>query len=117
MIKVHYTKYMNDYHQFECVQTFRDLSAFADYIFGSMKQAYDNRFAMYFPRPMGGEISWTPSYNDYRHWCHRIDDEDGILFSTGKTTSGQKFMADCVKDWCEQCEQRRHKPVFNFVNK
>ena len=48
---------------------------------------------------------------------HLIEDEDGIIFSDGQNTAGQRHIADCVKQWLYEFKQELEAPKFNFVNK
>ena len=120
MIKIDYEMYQNDFMRKRgLTKTFDSLESLADWIFNQMKQKYDNQpIVMWFPRKDRiDRILFTPEWRGYRYWIHCIEDSDGIIFSDGATTSGQKFIADCVQKWCAACTERRDKPTFNFVNK
>ena len=121
MIKIEYEAYRNDFdRQTGITKTFNSLDDLADWIFGQMKQKYDGEsFVMWYPTDKARlcRISFIPEWRGPSYWIHKIEDSDGILFSDGSTTSGQKFMADCVQKWCKACTERRDKPAFNFVNK
>lgn len=120
MITINYEIYKNDFMRTQGLRKqFENLDSLENWIFGQMQQNYtNNSIAMWFPRQERiGRISFTPCFRGEHYWIHSIEDNDGILFSDGTTTSGQEFMADCIQKWCTACTERRDKPTFNFVNK
>lgn len=102
---------------------FSALNELADWIFGQMQQEYDASFSMYFPTPDtsanadGPEsIEFVPVYGGPSFFIHQIRRGDGILFSDGRFTCGQKHWSKEVKGWLTQCEKRRRNPYFKFVD-
>lgn len=125
MIKIKYEVYLNDFVRKNKEQSFSGLGELADWIFDQMEQDYQkDNFVMYFPTPKRVEkfrtdgpsrIEFMPKRGEATIWIHQISSEKGIIFSDGTFTSGQKFWSKSVQQWCEACNERQHKPKFNFV--
>lgn len=121
MIKIYYDEYLNDFcHKKGQTKTFSDLGELKNWIFGKMKQPYDTPYAMYFPDPR--KKDQEPSSIDFQEyrgsmqvWIHQIQNENGIIFSDGTLTSGQKHWNDEIKNWLIECNEFKKKPTFNFV--
>lgn len=54
-----------------------------------------------------------PGYTDF--WIYQIENENGIVFSNGKYTDGQKFCSKKVNDWLSECQEKMKSRRFNFV--
>lgn len=125
MIKVKYERYWNDTIRKNEEKTFPDLGALADWIFGQIQQDYADPHAMSFPTPEKfdgtgtdgpGRIQFRPAYGRELFWIHLIRNDDGIIFSDGTHTSGQKHWNAQVKEWLAACDRRRRNPEFDFVD-
>ena len=124
-MKVIFEKYTNDYNRKSETKTFTSLTELENWIFGQMQQDYSrNRYAMWFPLPESvkkykrdgpGSIEFRPCYGGEDIWIHQIESNDGIIFSDGRFTSGQKHWTIDVQNWLVHCEQRRKNPKFNFA--
>lgn len=68
----------------------------------------------------------NPDTNDkpFRIFCkngirfyaiHKIENRDGIIFSDGEYTGGQKYWNDEAKDICHMLLENKECPVYNFV--
>ena len=55
---------------------------------------------------------WTEG-KTYR--IHKVTNSDGIVFSDGRYTSGQRHWNDEAKNACRSIRQRAINPTFNFV--
>lgn len=125
MIKIKYERYWNDFIRKNEEKTFADLDALADWIFGQMQQDYTkDSFVMSFPTPEKVKrikadgpyrIEFKPRWGEESFWIYLIENSNGIIFSDGKFTSGQKHWSLEVQTWLTACEKRRAYPTFNFV--
>lgn len=123
MLKVKYERYWNDSHRRSEVKSFADLDELADWMFDQMQQNYIK--AMSFPTPekvarIGRTEPWSielrPVWGEENIWIHQIEGYEGIIFSDGKFTDGQKHWSKDVQKWLVRCEERQHRPKFNFVD-
>ena len=118
-------KYTSDYNRKSETKTFTSLTELENWIFGQMQQNYSrNRYAMWFPLPESvkkykrdgpGSIEFRPCCGGEDILIHQIESNDGIIFSDGRFTSGQKHWTIDVQNWLVHCEQRRKSPKFNFA--
>jgi len=117
MFTVHYEEYHCDYLRKEFAKQFASLEEIEEWMFGQMRQKYQgDSGVMYFP--CGDEMStieFRPVYGGPHIWIHRINTREGIVFSDGRQTAGQKFGSQRVREWLKHCRRRRDNPVFNFV--
>lgn len=123
MLRVKYERYWNDLHRRDEVKSFEDLNELAEWMFGQIQQDYNE--AMFFPTPekagrIGESGPWAielrPVWGEEQVWIHQIENGCGIIFSDGKFTSRQKHWSKAVQEWLVQCEERRRRPKFNFVD-
>lgn len=114
----------DDFQKKNCEKTFSDLDELENWIFNQMKQDYNKYGAMTFPtlkfyNKYGfsgpGRISFQPEYGDADIWIHKIESSQGIIFSDGTYTSGQKHWSRQVQEWLQHCDDRKRAPKFNFV--
>jgi len=123
MITARIIEYWNDYRKRERKERFMDLEHLADWIFDQMQVDYTSknwRFSLYFPkcetRDRISHISLMPEYNGPTFWIKLIEEDGlGIIFSDGTFTVGQKYCTKRVKKWLAECDERQHKPTFNFA--
>ena len=125
MIQVRYERYWNDFARKNERASFQSLDALADWIFGQMQQDYTkDNLVMSFPTPEKLErinedgpynIEFKPTRGGENIWIYLIENSEGIIFSSGKFTAGQKYWSSAVKERCIACDQRQHSPKFNFV--
>lgn len=122
MIRVFYEKYWNDFIRKSEEKSFEDLKEVEEWIFGQMQQPYKN--AMSFPTPAKcerihangpWEIEFTPSFNGPNFWIHQIENSNGIIFSDGKRTNGQRHWSKAVQEWLVCCDERKLTPKLTFV--
>lgn len=124
-MKVIFEKYIDDYNCKSETKTFTSLTELESWIFGQMQQDYArNRYAMWLPLPESvkkykqdgpGSIEFRPCCGGESILIHQIESNDGIIFSDGRFTSGQKHWTIAVQNWLVHCEQRRKNPKFNFA--
>lgn len=126
MIRIKCEHYWNDFIRKNEIKTFASLDALADWIFGQMQQDYTGSHScvMSFPTPEAAKrigetgpwrIEFTPQRGSESIWIYCIENSDGIIFSDGRFTSGQKHWTTEVQQWLTACEARRRGPTFNFV--
>ena len=128
MLKVKFERYWDDNHcQNDSISFSGGLASLEEWIFSQMLRDYsgeNGRHTMSFPTPSKVEQAnasgpWTiklyPSYNSPSIWIHLIENDKGVIFSDGQHTAGKKHWSQEVKNWLTHCEERRHSPVFNFV--
>lgn len=125
MLKVKYERYWNDFIRKNEEMSFLSLEGLEEWIFGQMKQDYSkNQFAMSFPTPEKAErigesgpweIEFKPESCGESFWIHLIQSEQGIIFSDGRFTAGQKHWSAEVQNWLRHCEERRKAPKFDFA--
>lgn len=101
---------------------FAGLDDLEDWIFGQMRCGYSDKHAMSFPDGDAFRgivfLPYGPDGNGFLYSCiriHRIDNEDGIIFSDGYTTNGQEHCSKEVQEWLEGCRKRQMEPKFHFV--
>lgn len=127
MFTVYYERYWCDFMRKQEEKTFYSIQELEDWIFGSMRRNYDDSLAMFFPTPeilknIGDDpgkpsrIEFKPSASSETYWIHEIDGPNGIEFSDGTRTSGQKHWSRNVREWCIRCDKKRKSPKFNFVD-
>lgn len=117
MIKITYTRYLNDFNRSENTKIFSSLLELENWIFGQMRIKYQrDYYAMYFPQDPTSYISFCPEYGGWAHWIHMIENENGIIFSDGKCTSGQQHVSIEIRQWLKHCNQRQNQPTYNFVD-
>ena len=61
-------------------------------------------------------IEVAPSPTSELIWIHLIETNSGIIFSEGEMTDKHRHWSEEVKKWLMQCEERKNKPKFNFVD-
>lgn len=125
MIRVEYQKYWNDLRtQNGLVKTFYSLKDVENWLFDNASRSRGGYNNLFFPPtvPTNWKANPEPSRiethdaEDWDIWIHRIDNENGIIFSDGKYTSGMKHWNEEVKEWLARCAERKaDKPQFNFV--
>lgn len=125
MIHVKYERYWNDYRRKDEVKSFASLQELEEWIFGRMQQNYTkNNIAMFFPTPKALErigadgpcyIEFRPVLGEDIWYIHQIESANGIIFSDGRFTAGQKHWTKEVQGWLEHCMERRDAPKFDFA--
>lgn len=124
MLKIRYELYQNDFRRRNESRTFSTLRGLEDWMFDQMQQDYTRDFVMCFPTPEKAarigecgpwQIEFKPVYGGETIFIHQIEGFDGILFSDGKFTAGQKYWSVEIQDWLVHCEERRKSPKFNFA--
>ena len=120
MIKVDYEIYHNDYRRSDKVITFGSLDELKDWLFGQMKRPYNDSYAMYFPNPNRADaepssIEIHPDFGEPTILIHQIENENGIIFSDGRHTSGQKHWNNQIKEWLVLCNNFKKAPQFKFA--
>lgn len=125
MLRVKYERYWNDFIRKNEEMSFLSLEGLEEWLFGQMKQNYTkNQFVMSFPTPEKAarigesgpwEIEFKPEYGGESFWIHLIQSEQGIIFSDGRFTAGQKHWSAEVQNWLRHCEERRKAPKFDFA--
>lgn len=123
MMRVKYEEYWNDSKRRDCEAFFNDLKGFEDWIFGQMK-SMQNRPGhnqqgygyMFFPKEKVATIQFEPEQGK-TVWVRMITDDngDGIYYSDGTFTSGQRHWSQEVKDWLAKCRERYEAPKFHFI--
>lgn len=123
MIRVTYTKYRNDYDRKDEKISFYNLKELEDWLFNMKTGSYERN--MYFTSPdrshyYDGKLqldSSCISSNDgkYDIWVQMIENDDGIMYSTGRYTNGICHWNDQVKDFLRSCRKRQKGNQFNFV--
>jgi hypothetical protein len=118
MITVKGENYFNDFTRTRFEKSFVDLES----LFKWMCDVSDNFNGSdnYFPHIENNQITRISfSDKDNRGWCfwiYEIDNEKGIVYSTGKYTNGHKFCAQGVKRWIIESTNKinrlRNKPNF-----
>ncbi len=126
MIKIKYERYWNDFIRKSEVKSFSDLDELEEWIFGQMQQDYTkNQFVMSFPTPEKEKriqangpwrIEFTPKYGEESIWIYQIESCNGIIFSDGRFTAGQKHWSKEIREWLTHCDKRRQQPKFNFYD-
>lgn len=117
MFKIKYEEYHNDYDRKNHEKKFLYLSDLEEWIFGQMQRDYTkDRMVLYFPgKDIGGRVEFQPVCGGATFWIHLIEDNDGILFSDGTYTAGQKFTHGDIQEWFDHCRERQEHPKFRFV--
>lgn len=125
MIKIKGERYYNDYTRSNIEKTFSTLEDVFDWG-KEISCNFTARYGNYFPsikRNENGDIIdiGRISFDDYNSrgyqcWIYEISNENGIIFSTGRTTSGKEFCAKKVEEWLKSCDQKikeiKNKPNF-----
>ena len=122
MVTVYYEEYTNDYLRRDKQKTFMSLSGFEDWFFGLCKRSYkdyisipDPDTTIFRPDEMPYSLDVNAMWTDNCHyWVHMIRN-NGIVFSDGRYTDGQKHWNDTTKDMCRRMLARRNNPQFDFV--
>lgn len=125
MLKVKYEQYWNDSNRKIEELTCLDLEDLENWMFDQMEQNYTvSENAMNFPTPevalrIGARTPWAiglkPKQDGETFLVRLIQSDQGIIFSDGTFTAGQKHWSTQVRDWLIHCEERRKAPQFNFV--
>lgn len=115
MLKVKIEEYHNDNNFHYFTRDFNSLKELQAWVMSQMHVTVlkdwiwlDSKVAYFKIQPDGPGWSYK---------IHQIEDEDGIIFSDGQHTAGQRHIADCVKQWLDDLKQELEAPKFNFVNK
>ena len=122
MVTVYYEEYTNDYIMRDKQKTFMSLNGFEDWFFGLCKRSYkdyisipDPDTTIFRPDEMPYSLDVNAMWTDNCHyWVHMIRN-NGIVFSDGRHTNGQKHWNDTTKDMCRRMLARRNNPQFDFV--
>ena len=103
MLKVYGEHYVNDWNRHDVAYEFANLKELEEWLFDQPKQYH----YMYFP--ICKEYSHYPITVQLAEWStllwiHRIDSENGIIFSDG--VKGKKYWSKEVEEWCKHCDKR-----------
>ena len=115
MLKVRIEEYHNDNNFHHHVQTFASLDALKQWVLGRMHVSNPKDWISFSSNPVFFRMQ--PDGPGWSYKIHLIEDSDGIIFSDGQHTAGQRYIADCVKRWLDDFKQELETPKFNFVNK
>lgn len=115
MLKVRIEEYHNDNNFSHHLQTFTSLDALKQWVLGTMNVSKPKDWISFSSNPVFFRIQ--PDGPGWSYKIHLIEDQDGIIFSDGQHTAGQRHIANCVKQWLDDFKQELEAPKFNFVNK
>ena len=117
MYRIDYEEYWNDFFRKQHQKTFASLSDIEEWVFGQMQRDYrGDNLVMYFPQgDQPSRIEFHPVRGGASFWIYMIQSNDGIVFSDGKLTCGQKYASERVREWLKHCKERRDKPAFCFA--
>lgn len=122
MYTIYATKYHNDYTKQTATMQFHSLDDIFKYL-KKISNDFNNKYGNYFPTRNNranyewcGRIACRNEYDSiYRDfWVHMIKNDNGIIYSDGKMTKGEKFCAALIEDWLEHCREAANKKP-NFV--
>lgn len=114
-------RYYNNYTRINVRKTFYSLEAFYNWA-KKISNNFSNKYNNWFPVLVGDSVGCI-SIDDGEncgwifYFC-QIENENGIVFSTGKLTNGEKFCAKKVKEWCIESQEKMketQQKTFNFV--
>lgn len=109
--------YYNDFTRENFTRTFTTLDDIFKWL-QTTSENFTNKYGNYFPDLQGrvGRISCTDeNRRGYQCWIYQIENENGIVFSTGRYTSGKEFCATKIKEWCLEC-RKAIKDIQNMPN-
>lgn len=115
MLKVKIEEYHNDYNFRHFTQNFNSLKELQAWIMSQMHVTEPKDWISF-----STDVIYLRIQPDGPGWSrkiHLIEDEDGIIFSDGQFTAGQRHAARCVVEWLKEFRCELDCPVFNFVNK
>ena len=115
MLNVRIEEYHDDNHFNHHIQTFASFDALKQWILGRMNVSNPKDWISFSSNPVFFRMQ--PDGPGWSYKIHLIEDHDGIIFSDGQHTAGQRHIADCVKQWLDDFKQELETPKFNFVNK
>ena len=115
MLKVRIEKYHNDYNFDHMMHNFHSFVELKEWILRQMNVSNLKEWIRFSSDPI--YFRMQPDGPGWSYKIHQIEDEDGIIFSDGQHTDGQRHIADCVKQWLNEFKQELEAPKFNFVNK
>lgn len=116
-------EYICDYNRKPFVKTFTSLSAIEEWLFGMMQWSYADHMCFpnkksernFPPERLPYTIEINPSPRGANVWIYMISSSNGIEFSSGKLTEGQRHWSERMKSWLNHCEERKTAPKFNFA--
>lgn len=122
MFTIYGEKYYNDFTRQNVRMSFHSLNEIYDYM-KSISYGFSDKYGNYFPTRRGDDYNWCGriSCSDkedklYRNfWIYKIENENGILYSNGRYTDGEKFCAKIVEDWLMDCRNKMENKKFSFV--
>lgn len=115
MLQVRIEKYHNDNNFNHTVYNCESLNALKEWVLKQMNVSTLKDWISFSSNPVYFRIQ--PDGPGWSYKIHLIEDQDGIIFSDGQHTAGQRHIADCVKRWLDEFKQELECPKFNFVNK
>lgn len=115
MLKVRIEEYHNDNNFKHHLQTFTSFNALQRWVLGTMNVSSPKDWISFSSNPIFFRMQ--PDGPGWSYKIHLIEDQDGIIFSDGQHTAGQRHIADCVKRWLDDFKHELETPKFNFVNK
>ena len=115
MLKVRIEEYHNDYNFKHTVYNCSSLNALKKWVLEQMNVTHPKDWISFNTNPV--YFRMQPDGPGWSYKIHLIEDEDGIIFSDGEHTAGQRHIADCVKQWLDNFKLELEAPKFNFVNK
>lgn len=102
-------RYYNDYNRIRVRKSFYSLENFYNWA-KEISNNFTDQYNNWFPSLIGGDVGrisiddgTNPGWNFF---FYQIENENGIVFSTGKLTNGEKFCAKKVKEWCIECQKK-----------
>jgi len=116
MITILAKKYRNDYSNQMCTMRFSSLTDLFEHLV-KISLDFADKKRSWIPVPSEGkQYDWCSrieidNKTDYLDcfWIYKIENENGILYSNGTYTDGEKFCAKSVEDWLVKCKQYINK--------
>lgn len=115
MLKVRIEEYHDDHHFNHQIYNCESLNALKEWILKQMNVSNLKDWISFSANPVYFRIQ--PDGPGWSYKIHLIEDDDGIIFSDGQHTAGQRHIADCVVQWLDDFKRELETPKFNFVNK
>ena len=115
MLKVKFEEYHNDYNFHYFTERFNSLKELQTWVMSKMHVSCPKEWIRFSSNPIFFRMQ--PDGPGWSYKIHLIEDDDGIIFSDGEHTAGQRHIARCVVEWFDEFRCELDCPVFNFINK
>ena len=121
MLIVTYESFSNNYNQNKETKTFENLDEFAKWLYSvaelwSLNKSEQHPNVFFSTKEISAENIKVKTYGGYTYWHFCIEDtQEGIIYTSGKFTYGQKHCSTSFMEWLKKGERGELQPKLKFA--